>query len=103
MPTGAVYEKNVDFSRPGYERLPKNLYITTASMYNTPNFNGTIKFLADNFIKRKNSDKEIWLLGIDMDGDQEERYLFWAKYINKFASQISGKSIDLLVVVTYSG
>ena len=85
MPTGAVYEKNVDFSQPRYERLPKNLYVTTASMYNTPNFNDTVKFLVDNFIKRKNSDKEIWLLGIDMDGDQEGRYIFLAKDRNKFA------------------
>ena len=88
MPTGAVYEKNVDFSRQRYERLPENLYVTAASMYNTPNFNGTIKFLAENFIKRKNSDKEIWLLGIDMDGEQEERYLILATDINKFALQI---------------
>ena len=78
---GAVYEKNVNFSKEGYERKPKNLYITTASMYNSLNFNSTVRFLEDNFIKRKKTDKEMWLLGtdIEMDMDLDSRLFYNTK------------------------
>ena len=68
---GAVYEKNVNFSKVGYERKPKNLYITTASMYNSLNFNNTVRFLENNFIQRKKTDKEMWLLGTDIEMDMD--------------------------------
>ena len=78
---GAVYEKNVNFSKVGYERKPKNLYITTASMYNSLNFNNTVRFLEDNFIQRKKTDKEMWLLGtdIEMDMDVDSRSFYNTK------------------------
>ena len=69
MPMGAVYEKKVNFSKEGYERRPKNLYMTTASMYNSLNFNSTVRFLEHNFIQRKRTDKEMWLLGTDIEMD----------------------------------
>ena len=82
MPVGAVFEKNVNFSKSGYERKPKNLYVTTASIFNSPSFNGTVRFLQDNFIQRMRTDKEVWLLGTDIkiDLDQESR-LFQGKII----------------------
>ena len=107
MPVGAVYEKNINFSNPGYERRPKNLYITTASMYNSLSFNSTVRFLEDNFVERKNTDKEIWLLGSDIEvetdpssiifgeTDPESRFFQHEIYQfliidHKFKSQYSG-------------
>ena len=101
MPVGAVYEKNVDFSKPGYERKPKNLYVTTASMFNSPSFNSTVGFLEDNFIERKKTDKEIWLLGTDIEVEPDEESRLFHNIIiiidNKFIN------FNLNTAETYSG
>ena len=82
MPVGAVLEKNVNFSKPGYERKPKNLYVTSASIFNSHTFNTTIQFLEDNFVQRKKTDKEVWLLGTDVKVEpHQESRLFQSKMI----------------------
>ena len=49
--------------------------MTTASLWNSPQQNETMKFLEDNFSERKRSDKEIWLLCMDIpvNMDLQER------------------------------
>ena len=47
-------------------RNPSILHVTTASAYETPTSNGTMKFLSQNFLNRKKSDREIWLFGLDI-------------------------------------
>ena len=72
IPVGATHEKNINFSKPGFERRPKNLYVTTASILNSLQHNDTLQFLEVNFPERKNSDKEIWLLGVDIEVENDQ-------------------------------
>ena len=105
MPVGAVYEKKVNFSNSGYERKPKNLYVTTASMYNSLSFNSTVRFLEDNFIKRKRTDKEIWLLGtdIEMEPDPESRLFQHINLIFIILSFMLMMNFNPNTAETYSG
>ena len=56
-------EKKLDHH---FDRSPKILHVTAASDYNTKDSNGTIKVIVDKFRQRKNTDKDIWLFGIDI-------------------------------------
>ena len=68
---GALNEERVNFSMRGFFRRSHILYVTAASRYHTPTWNSTIKFLKDNFKTRENSDKEVWLIGLDMSADNK--------------------------------
>ena len=57
---------------PGFERRPKNLYITPASNLDSLKHNDTIKFIEVNFQERRNSDKEVWLLGMDIPTEMDQ-------------------------------
>ena len=73
---GALNEERVNFSMRGFLRRSHILYVTAASRYNTQTWNSTMKFLKDNFKTRDNSDKEVWLIGLDMsvDNKTDNRY-----------------------------
>ena len=66
---GAVKEEKLDQH---FEINPKILYVTAASAYNTNDLNGTIKVISDHFMQRKNADKDMWLIGIDISAKAEE-------------------------------
>ena len=59
---GAVNEKRLEYAN--LKRNPRVLYVTAASAYDSKYSNETIQFLSDNFLKRENSDKDMWLFGI---------------------------------------
>ena len=44
---------------------PLTLYVTTASTYKTQTLNETIAFVTKNFEKRKKSERDIWLFGLE--------------------------------------
>ena len=76
---GIVNEEEVNFSMKEFQRRSEILYVTTASSYHSATLNNTLQFLQNNFQKRGNSDKDVWLVGLDIsvDTDVDERY---AKY-----------------------
>ena len=47
-------------------RNSKTLYVTTSSFYKTHSSNETMRNLAQTFADRKMSDKDIWLLGLEV-------------------------------------
>ena len=73
MSVGAVTNKNPEKGYEDIEKNPKILYVTEASSYKTKSSNDTIKYFSDTFMKRKNLDKEIWLFGIHILGEENER------------------------------
>ena len=67
----------VDGSNQDFEQNPYVLHVTVASTYNTQYFNDTMKFISDKFLKRNNSDNDIWLIGIDIpEGDRENHDMY---------------------------
>lgn len=44
----------------------KTLNVMAATSYNTDSSNKTIKYLRQNFDKRTESDREVWLYGLDI-------------------------------------
>ena len=73
---GIVNEEEVNFSMKEFQRRSEILYVTTASSYHSATLNNTLQFLQNNFQKRGNSDKDVWLIGLDIsvDTDVDERY-----------------------------
>ena len=73
---GVINEEKVNFSRRQFQRRSEILYVTTASPYNSITLNNTLRFLQDNFQTRGNSDKDVWLIGLDIphDTDVHDRY-----------------------------
>ena len=59
-----------------FQRRSEILYVTTASSYKSATLNNTLQFLEDNFQTRGNSDKDFWLIGLDIsdETDVDERY-----------------------------
>ena len=65
-------EKLIDQANYDFEQNPYILHVTVASLYGTRHLEETLKFLSDKFLRRNNSDNDIWLLGIGMpEGDIE--------------------------------
>ena len=54
------------------ERKPKILYVTAASPYNTTDSNDTMEVILEMFKQRTNTEKDIWLFGIDVSGKENE-------------------------------
>ena len=79
IPVGILNEEKVNFSMTEFQRRSEILYVTTVSSYHSATLNNTLQFLHNNFQKRGNSDKDVWLIGLDIsvDTDVDERY---AKY-----------------------
>ena len=77
----AIHEEKIDFSASEFRRRSNILYVTTASPYNTQTSNNTIKFLQNNFNTRGNSDREVWLLGLDISLDTEANERYWMNII----------------------
>ena len=69
MTVGAVEEKKL---HQHFERNPKLLYVTAASAPYTKSINDTMEVISDIFRQRKNADKDIWLFGIDISGNENE-------------------------------
>ena len=51
---------------------PLTLYVTTASTYKTQTLNETIAFVTKNFEKRKKSEKDIWLFGLEITEEWDD-------------------------------
>ena len=66
---GAVEETELDQH---FERKPKILYVTAASPYNTKDSNDTMEVISEMFRQRTNTDKDIWLFGIDVSEKEDE-------------------------------
>ena len=45
---------------------PRILQVLAASSYKTHSLNETMKFLTQNFVNRKRSDRHIWLVGLEI-------------------------------------
>ena len=76
MTVSAVEEGKLD-SNQYFEQNPKILYITAATTYNSKVSNNTMKVISHYLMKRKNSDKHIWLLGINIsEKDKEPHYMY---------------------------
>ena len=52
----------------------QTLYVTTASTYKTQSLNKTIAFVTQNFEKRKKSERDIWLFGIDIAEERDNMF-----------------------------
>ena len=65
MIVSAVAEKKFFDANQSLTRNPEVLYVTTASTPDSKSSNETMKYFLHNFMHRENSDKEIWLFGID--------------------------------------
>ena len=83
MPVGITYEQKVDYTKQSFSRSYNVMYVTTAVAENDV-FNSTMNFIKDNFKIRDQTQKEIWLMGLEISGNAniEKR---WGK--NKFISQ----------------
>ena len=68
----AVHENRVDDSDKDFEQNHNVLHVTAISTYNTKYFNDTMNFLSDKFLKRNNSDNNIWLIGTDIPEREED-------------------------------
>ena len=79
---GAINEHIVEFSTPEFNRS-NIMYVTSLSPYNTITSHKTMKFIQNYFKNRGNSDKKVWLIGLDTSGDREAdwRYLMMS-YLN---------------------
>ena len=66
---GVINEKKANFSMKEFQRRSEILYVTTASPYNSAALNNTMQFLQHNFQTRGNSDKDVWLIGLDVSVD----------------------------------
>ena len=53
---------------------PLTLYVTTASTYKTQTLNETITFVTKNFEKREKSERDIWLLGLDITEEWNDMF-----------------------------
>ena len=53
---------------------PLTLYVTTASTYKTQTLNETIAFVSKNFEKRKKSERDIWLFGVDIAEERDNMF-----------------------------
>ena len=51
---------------------PQTLYVTTASIYETQSLNETMTFVTKNFEKRKKSERDIWLFGVDITEEWDD-------------------------------
>ena len=52
----------------------QTLYVTTASTYKTQSLNETMTFVTKNFEKRKKSERDIWLFGIDIAEERDNMF-----------------------------
>ena len=52
----------------------QTLYVTTASTYKTQSLNETITFVTKNFEKRKKSERDIWLFGVDIAEERDNMF-----------------------------
>ena len=76
IPVGALNEEKVNFSTRELQQKSHILYVTMVSPCNTPTWNNTMNFLKRNFETRQNSDKDVWLIGLDIsvESKTDERY-----------------------------
>ena len=77
MTVGAVDERKLYNSSQYFEQSPKTLFITAATTYNSNASNDTMKVISDYFMKRKSSNKHIWLLGIIISAEDEEPHYMY--------------------------
>ena len=98
IPVGIVNEEIVDFSMKEFQRRSEVLYVTTASSYHSATLNNTLQFLHNNFQKRGNSDKDVWLIGLDISvvTDVDERYAKYCSYLSKNIEDYSNSYLCLL-------
>ena len=75
MPVGVTNELNVDYMKPSFSRSFKAMYVTTAGGVENKEYNETISFIQDNFNIRDHTQKEIWLMGLEIPSGRnaEER------------------------------
>lgn len=52
----------------------QTLYVTTASTYKTQSLNETITFVTKNFEKRKKSERDVWLFGVDIAEERDNMF-----------------------------
>ena len=76
MPVGITYEQKLDYTRQSFSRSYNIMYVTSA-VAEYDEFNSTMNFIKDNFKIRDQTQKEIWLMGLEIsDGlDTEDRFI----------------------------
>ena len=67
MPVGITYEQKVDYMKKSFSRSHNVMYVTTAVAENDA-FNSTTNFIKDNFNVRDQTQKETWLMGLELSG-----------------------------------
>ena len=77
MTVSAVDERKFYNSNHYFEQNLKILHITGATTYNSKASNETMKVISDYFMKRKNSNKHIWLLGINISAEDEDPHYMY--------------------------
>ena len=66
MAVGVTTELSVNYMRPSFSRSFRAMYVTTAGDVDNKEFNNTFGFIKDNFNLRDHTQKEIWLMGLEM-------------------------------------
>ena len=64
MAVGVTTELND--MRPSFSRSFRAMYVTTASDVENKEFNDTFSFIKENFNLRDHTQKEIWLMGLEL-------------------------------------
>ena len=64
MAVGVTTELND--MRPSFSRSFRAMYVTTASDVESKEFNDTFSFIKENFDLRDHTQKEIWLMGLEL-------------------------------------
>ena len=83
-------EKVIDQAHHDFEQNPYILHVTVASMYGTKYLDNTMKFLSDKFLRRNNSDNDIWLIGIDIpEGEGDIQKMLVTIFIHFYDSIVN--------------
>ena len=76
MPVGITNEMNVGYLKTSFSRNSKGLYVTAIGVEDNKDFNDTMSFIHDNFRLRDHTQKEMWLVGLEIPNGMrsDERY-----------------------------
>ena len=72
--TSVTDEQIMDHSNYDFELSPYILHVTAASLQESKSFDNTMKFLSDKFMKRNNSDNDVWLIGVEIPEGEDETH-----------------------------
>ena len=73
MAVGVTTELNVNYMRPSFSRSFRSMYVTTAGDVDNKEFNDTFSFIKENFNLRDHTQKEIWLIGLEIPSGKNSK------------------------------